>query len=263
MKTYKPEELENVKVLYEGEYFKPIESYKTDNIFDVKILKEKYLISNFGRIYSLVSKKCLKIRTDRSMITFNCILDTLSLIRLVVYNFNKEVYNPYLYYYIIDKDKPITIDNITNEPLSIKKYLTEEQKKIFIECKQRKMPLRQIIKKYNLPTLSAMRFNKEYKEIYGDKEMTKTSKTTRKNSKIYLVDTELSTKFENKIDSITKDELQRNTLVNIVSDMCKDLGIQYTKSIYNKCYKYLNGQISSIIIYKEEIATKESSTTSL
>lgn len=263
MKMYKPEELKNVDILYEGEYFIPIESYKLDNRFGVEELNEKYLISNFGRIYSFISNKCMLVNSNpgKAMVTFNCLTDTLSVIRLMVYNFNREAYNPHYNYYIIDKDKPITIDNITNEPPTIKKQLTEDQKQIFIKCRQRGMRVREVIDKYNLPYLAAMRFNKEYKEIYGETTV-RNSKRIRKTYDNNSIDIELSHKFEDRVDGITRDQLKYNKFTDIISDICKDLGVPYTKIIYNRCYQYLNGHIPAIKIYKED-TTKESSTTSL
>lgn len=261
MKIYKPEELKNVEILYKGEYFKPIESYKKSD-FGIERLRENYLISNFGRVYSFVSKKCMVINPapSKAMVSFGCLSDTLSITRLMMYNFDRDNYVPKYNYYIIDATKPITIDNITNEPpITIKKQLTEEQKCIFIKCRQRGMKIRDIIEKYKLPYLAAMRFNKEYKEMYEEESV-----RVKRNRKVYRdidVDVELSNKFEIMIDSVTREQLNLNKFTDIVSDICKELGVIYTKAIYNRCYQYLNGHIPAIKIYKDDIS-KESSTTS-
>ena len=261
MKIYKPEELKNVEILYEGEYFKPIESYKKSN-FGIEKFRENYLISNFGRIYSFISNKCMVINPapGKAMVSFGCLSDTLSVPRLMLYNFDKDNYIPQYNYYIIDITKPITVDNITNEPpVTVKKQLTEDQKRIFIKCKQKGIKVSDIIEKYKLPYLAAMRFNKEYREMYEEESVR--VKRIRKVYRDIDIDVELSNKFEVMVDSVTREQLNLNKFTDIVFDICKKLGVIYSKSVYNRSYQYLNGHIPSIKIYKDDIS-KESSTTS-
>jgi len=252
-KKYTPEELK-VDKIYDDEYFIPCKSYKTD--FDYK-LEERYLISNYARIYkksiNRISKQ--KFYPGNYMMSFSTLVtaDTLSIPKLMVYNFDFNNYNTRRNYYVIDHSKPITIDNIADYDVRRTKVLTEDQKKL-INKPMTVNSLEKLIKTYELPHNATRSY---YRSKFGRHIRDKKNNIDDKVIYTKEVDYSKSKIFQNSLDSITQSDLSEKSMSSIIRSICNNIGISYNKNIYSKARKYLIGELNIIRIYKESSTTSQ------
>ena len=235
----------NIEPIANDEYFVPLKYYKD------KLISSKYLISNYCRIiYPSTNKyKFIKIKLGKgiSMVSLNengC-SDTISLTKLMMYNFSNDNYKEHVNYYVKDVDKPLSLDNITTKP-PIKKRLTENEILLLRKMLSDGLTMKEInkkIKENHMPINQSIDFVRKQK-----------SSSNRKYRKkdISIIDKSMSELFENELDKLTNENLLNNRLTTIVKNICNKYNIKFNMNLYSRARNYLYGNTLNCNIYKDE-----------
>ena len=235
----------NIEPIANNEYFIQLRYYK-DNIASAK-----YLISNYCRIiYPSANRyKFVKIKLGKgtSMVSLNengC-SDTVSVTKLMMYNFSKDNYREHVNYYVKDINKPLSLDNITTKP-PIKKHLTENEILFLKKLVGDGLTIREInkkIKENHMPVNQSIDFVRKIKSI---------SKNKYRKKENSIIDKSLSKLFECDLDGLTNENLLNNKLTTIVKNICNKYNIKFSMNLYARARKYLYGNTSNCNIYEDE-----------
>ena len=237
-----------IKLMYDDEFFIILQEYKEGKYI------ENHIISNYGRIFIHVGVrwKPVELVNNITSSTYKVYInagrnrDTLSITKLMIYNFDRENYLPRTYYYLKDPSKPIVVDNICNYSPK-KTYLTPDQDETIIEAINRTQDNNYIYEHYDLPRNAARRFietnfkseDRRKKQIYK--------------SYGYEVDNELSKQMADAVDSITNKDLEDKSFRSWLHLECNKLNIICSNALYSRAYNYFAGISSTVKVYRRDI----------